>query len=107
MDFQAFINKAIADNPIEAKLVRKVVRALAKAGHPVSSVWDGVETTSVRTERDIMEQVFNLDEAFLQTEDDNWVRLTMGNEWDVITDYTTDLEAALQPVSDYIDKHQQ
>lgn len=102
MEFQAFINREIAARPIEADIVRRVIAALAEAGTPVVNVWDGVESTPVVTERDIMEQVFNLDEAYLYTTSGAWVRLVMGNEWDLIADYLISLEEALDPVQKYI-----
>lgn len=104
-DFQQFIDEAIKAAPVEAKITRKVVRALATAGNPVTSVWDGAETTHTRTERDIMEQVFNLDHCWLQTENDDWVLLVRGNEWDMISDYTVACEPDLQSVFEYIEKH--
>lgn len=103
--FKVFIDEAIENSPIEARLTRKVIRALKDAGTPVVEVFDGYETEKVTTERSIMEQVFNLDECFLKTADGSWVRLTLGNEWDVITDYTTNLEDALKPVFDYYNAH--
>ncbi len=106
IDFEAFIADQIKSRPTEATIVRKAVRALKAAGVPVVAVWDTVERVEVKTEEDILKEVFNLDEAFLVTQSGAWVRLTMGNEYDIITDYTTDLEAALQPALEWIDKHQ-
>jgi hypothetical protein len=101
----AFIDRAIEQNPIEHRIIQKIVKALADAGTPVTSVWDGEESNPVETERDIMVQVFNLDQAHLYTKQGAWVFVVMGNEWDVLSDYTLDLEAALQPVNDYIQKY--
>ena len=104
-DLKTFIDKAIEQNPIEAKIVRKIVRALKASGNPIVSVWDGEQDNPVKTERDILEQVFNLDMAHLYTESGAWVLVVMGNEWDVISDYNLSLEAALKPVSDYIESN--
>lgn len=101
-DLKTFIDKAIEQNPIEAKVIRKIIRALKASGTPVVSVWDTEQDNPVKTERDIMEQVFNLDVAYLYTESGAWVMVVMGNEWDVISDYTLSLEAALKPVNDYV-----
>lgn len=106
INLQEFIAEQIKARPIEAKIVRKVVRALKAAGTPVVKTWDGVETTKVSTEKDIMTEAFNLDEVWLYTADGSWVRLTMGNEWDLITDYTLSLEEVIEPVSEWIDKAQ-
>jgi len=104
-DFKAFIDEGIASRPIEARIVRKVVRALKAAGNPVVKVDDGEEHIAVTTERDVLDQAFNLDELHLYTANGGWVFLVMGNEWDVICDYSISLEDALQPVNDYIDKN--
>ena len=105
MDFNAYIANAIKNSPIEARIVRKIVKALKDAGNPVVAVDDREEVNPVKSLQDVLDQVFNLDEAFLITKDGGWVRLTMGEGWDTICDYTLDLEAALQPVNDYIDKY--
>ncbi|AVR56145.1 hypothetical protein PBI_BEEBEE8_60 [Microbacterium phage BeeBee8] len=106
-DFKKFIDEAIAASPVEAKLTRKVYRALRAAGNPVVKVWDSVEFTSVKNEREMLEQAFNLDIAWLYTENDDWVMLVRGNEWDLISDYTVAAEPDLQSVFDYIEKYGQ
>jgi len=106
-DFKTFIDEAIAASPIEAKLTRKVYRALRAAGNPVVKVYDGGEYVPVKNEREMLEQVFNLDMSWLFTENDDWVMLVRGNEWDLISDYTVAAEPDLQSVFDYIEKHGQ
>lgn len=103
-DFKAFIDENLAAHPAERKVLRKIVKALKDNGTPVTEVYDTEEYTKVSSLRSIQEQVFNLDEAWLLTESGSWVRFTMGNEWDCLTDYTTDLEEALAPISEYINK---
>lgn len=102
--FEEFIDNNMAAMPAERKILRKLVQALKAAGKPVVTVYDGEEYTPVTTLRSIQEQVFNLDESWLLTEDASWVRLTMGNGWDALTDYTTDIEDELRPVNDYISR---
>ena len=102
MELQDFIAEQIKARPVEAKITRKVIRALKAAGKPVSHVFDGGEMVAVRTEQDVLTQVFNLDDSYLYTEDGSWVRLIGGNEWDMICDYTLDLEEILEPVSIWI-----
>jgi hypothetical protein len=92
-------------NRIELRIVRKVITALKNNGTPVVKVYDTEEYVPVTNATEAIEATFAVDEAFLMTATGSWVRITLGNEWDVITDYTTDLEDALQPVSDYIDKY--
>lgn len=109
MDYQTYIAQQIAQQikrrPIEARIVRKVVRALKAAGTPVVKTWDGFEWVEVRTEREVLETVFNLDEVRLYTADDGWVYLVMGQDWDTLCDWTMDLDEALMPVNDYIMKY--
>lgn len=104
--FDKFIDDNMAALPAERKTLRKVVKALKDAGKPVVIVHDGEEDTPVTTLRSIQEQVFNLDDAWLVTEDGSWVRLVLGNGWDTLTDYTVDLEDILLPVTRYIEKKQ-
>ena len=92
----------MAYHPTEAKIVRRIIRALKKAGTPVVTIWDGEETTSVRTEREAMATVFNLDWAALLTETGSYVLVHIGNAWECITDYTLDLEAALAETEAWI-----
>lgn len=91
-------------HPVETKIVRKVIRALKKAGTPVVAIWDAEEMSYATLERDLMALVFNLDEAWLMAKGGGWVRITLGNEWDAITDYTLDLEAALADTEAWIAK---
>lgn len=106
MELQEFIAEQIAARPIEAKITRQVIRALKAAGKPVKSVFDGYEMVPVRTEQDILTQVFNLDESWLYTEDGSWVFLVGGNEWDMISDYTVSLEEALEPANEWVRKNE-
>lgn len=96
------VREQMAYHPTEAKIVRRVIRALKKAGTPVVAVWDAEEMSYATLERDLTELVFNLDEAWLMAEGCGWVRITLGNEWDAITDYTLDLESALAEVEAWI-----
>ena len=95
----------MAYHATEAKIVRRVIRALKKNGTPVTSIWDGEESTAVRTEREAMATVFNLDWAALSTETGSYVLIHIGNAWECITDYTLDLEAALAEAEAWIAKN--
>lgn len=103
--FKAHIDNGMIHNAAEARIVNKIVKTLKAAGNPVVSVWDGAESTNVKTLRDVQEQVFNLDQCHLYTKSGGWVFIVLGNDWDALTDYTLSLEDALKPVNDYIDKH--
>ena len=106
MELQDYIAQQIKARPVEATITRKVIRALKAAGKPVTHVFDGGEMVEVRTEQDILTEVFNLDDSYLYTADGSWVRLTGGNEYDMVCDYTTDLEEALKPVDEWIEKNE-
>jgi hypothetical protein len=97
-----FISGQIAHNPIEALIIRKIVKALADAGKPVVSVWDGEERHLVGNVADVFEQAFNLDEVTLETKE-SFVFLSMGEGWGCVTDYGLSLEDALKPVNTYIE----
>lgn len=105
MELQDFIAKQIEDRPIEAKIVRKIVRVLKAAGKPVKYVFDGVERVYVSTEKDVLNEAFNLDEVYLHT-DDGYVFLTMGEGWDLICDYGLSLDDDLKPVFAWIEKNE-
>lgn len=98
-----FVATQITARPTEAKIVRKIIRALKAAGDPIVSVWDGEEQVEVSTEADIMAQAFNLDSLGLYTKSDAWVGLQMGEGLDIMADYSVSLEEALTPVNDWID----
>lgn len=85
-------------HPIEARLVRKVIRALKASGDPVVQVYDTEEYVRVKTEHDIFNEVFNLDEAYLVTKSGAWVRLVMGEGWDTICDYTMSVADVIDPI---------
>lgn len=104
-DLKEFIARQIEQNPIEAKIVKKVFKAMAKAGNPVVSVWDGEEDHPATTLEEVNTYVFNLDQAHLYTKSGAWVFLVLGNEWDTISDYNVSLEEALQPVNDWVVKN--
>jgi hypothetical protein len=103
--FQKFIDDAMKALPAETRMVNKVYESLKKAGKPIVKVWDTEEWTQVSTLRELQEIVFNLDECFLYTADNSWVRIVLGNEWDCVVDYTVDLEEALEPVNSLYDKN--
>lgn len=104
-EFAQFIADNKAANPVEARIVHKVWKALKAADNRVVSVFDGEETTHVDTMAEMDAVVFNLDECYLYARTGGWVRIVLGNEWDCLVDYTLNLEDALAPVNEYIDKH--
>lgn len=101
-----FIARSKAQQPIELRIVNKVIKALNEAKNPIVSVFDGVDDTPVTpgNKKEIHRLVFNLDEAYLKTASGGWVFIVMGNDWDCLSDYTISLESIIKPVNDYIQK---
>lgn len=94
-----------AARPVEARIVRKIVRAMKAAGTPWAICWDGEQKYAVGTEAEIMDAVFSVDEPYLFTEDGCWIRFAMGEGWEIVADYAAGLEDTLAPVFAYIDEH--
>ena len=88
---------------IEKEIVEKAACCLIEAGYLVE-VFDGEEVAQPATTD--MEQIkaalYTTDEDYLRAVDGKgkrvgWVRMIYGNDgWDVISDYTTNLEDVLQ-----------
>lgn len=101
--------RSMEGRPTEATITRKVIKALTDGGYTITHVFDGGERVPVEGKNAILNEVFNLDECYLIAANNSpcaefatsWVRLVMGNEYDIVCDYTTDLEQILQPVSDW------
>lgn len=104
-EFDQFIKDNMARNYAEARIIKKLWKALKEAGDPIVAVWDGEEETPVRTLKELNRVAFNLDQCHLYTKSDGWVFIVMGNDWDALSDYTLNLEEAIKPVEDYIQKH--
>jgi hypothetical protein len=88
---------------LEMEIVSALIRAAVDAGYyfEVDGEEDDVSTTD-----NLKRVVFNLDEATLLLCGDDekpkgWIKLVFGNDgYDLISDYTTNLEAFLKPVND-------
>lgn len=100
-----FTADQIAKRPTEVTILSRIVNALKNAGDPVVKVWDGEEESPVLTTGDVMHLAFNLDELHLYTKSGAFVFLVMGQDYDMLTDYSVSLEEALTPVNNWIDKH--
>ncbi len=88
---------------IELQIVNELIAAAAKAGYAlrVQEYEDDGET-----DYDVRSAIFNLDDAHVIVCDSvsgagiGWVRLVMGNDgYDVVSDYSTNLEAFLASVN--------
>jgi hypothetical protein len=97
---------------IERQVIKRLVQSALAAGYAIS-VNDGEEITERRCTDvgRIMAAVMTTDEDYLhihaagQTHRFGWVRLIYGNDgWDVICDYTTNLEPLMAPVTAVADR---
>ncbi|MES0134460.1 hypothetical protein NKJ88_05755 [Mesorhizobium sp. M0016] len=94
---------------IERQVAKRAIKELLEAGY-LLGVNDGEETVIERsTDADaIFKEMFATDEDYLlvyrpgETVHFAYVWFIYGNSgWDVISDYTTNLETVLKPVSDF------
>lgn len=86
---------------MELKVVRAVIADLRSAGF-VLRISDGHDYgEGAVSDEQAIDEIFNLDEAYihcfrLSPEPVAWIHLVMGNDgWDVVCDYTTNLEPVL------------
>ena len=106
MGLQDYIAEQIAKRPIEATLVRKVYKALKKAGTPIVSGYDYEEKVSLTSQQDVLNFAFNLDEFYLYTSEGAMVRMSMGQGAEGLVDYSMSLEKAFDDygLNEWIDK---
>lgn len=102
----------------ERQIAQATIRALLAAGYSLrvhsGEEWESqrIREPGRRSERHLMQALFNLDEAWLMTKRiegkeivKGWVRFVFGNDgWDVISDHTMDLEEALKATEAVIEK---
>lgn len=101
----------ITRRKIEAKIVRKLVRTIIEAGYLITVDTVGGEISYSNNYRKIMKNIFATDtvEVLLsrdvEGEQHGWILLVYGNDgFDVIADYTINLEELLKPVNDLASK---
>lgn len=85
--------------------IQQTIRALKADGYELDSVWDGEESTPVKTETEALDIIMNLDQATMYVNKDGadagYVFFVMGNDPDeVICDYTVNLESVIGPLTD-------
>ncbi len=108
---EAFDRAVLRRCRVEERIARATVRALLAAGYEVS-VFNGEEETKRSGEfAEVAGALFETDEDWLRVHEVvlpslggsrrvGWVRFVYGNDgWDVICDYTVNLEAVLAPVN--------
>lgn len=107
---------------IEIRIVRRVIRDLLKAGyklHAVENDWPGEEENiDIDNGVPALDYLFNLDEERVYVVNPpaeikpgegagSWVYFVFGNDgYDVISDYTVNLEHVIEPISKWIDKQE-
>lgn len=101
---------------IEQDIATRTVDALLAAGYALQTdmMDDPRPAAPTRNRDEILAELMLVDEEFLgafelgrkdrDKRPDGWVRFTYGNDgWDVMSDYTTNLESVLAPVNAYAD----
>ena len=97
---------------VEQKIARHTVTALLACGYSLS-VYDGEEVTVERStdKTAICNAMYTTDEDYLfvfragESSRIGWVRFVYGNDgWDVICDYTTNLDSPMESVMQFAEK---
>lgn len=77
---------------VERKVVRHLVRAMKARGWQAAAVNDGEEVVKCKTEKDVMDAVFSVDESHIRFVKDGIRRtafIVLGNDgWDAICDHS-------------------
>lgn len=106
MALQEYTKKSMKNLPIEAKVIRKLIRTLKDAGTPIVSVRDEDSRIKVDGEHDILNLVFQFDMVIVHTQGGGWVLLVFGNAWDVVSDYSVNLGPTLKPLYEWTEKNE-
>jgi hypothetical protein len=99
---------------VEVKIVKKTVADLIAAGYLLNVNDGGDELVLKEPSTDVKalhDALINTDEDFLlvykagEKKRFGWVRFVYGNDgWDVINDYTTNLDPVMEGINKYADK---
>jgi len=98
---------------IEREITRAFIEAAIKQGWMLCNVTNGEGETRVSTVDDAMKYAFECDEAhiFFCTKGAllySWVYIVLGNSgWDVISDYTTDMDKVMEAIDPLITKYEE
>ena len=92
LDIDATLGRPVAVNgKIERRIVASLIAHLKANGWEPKGVWDGEEEVPVTTAKEVMELLFNLDDAhvyFSKGGREHYVWLICGNGVDIISDWT-------------------
>ena len=96
---------------IELKLVNALIRRAKEFKYDFFIYEeDTIDSLVATSPKEFKTELFNLDDATLIViREDNiqmgWIKLVFGNDgYDLISDYTTNLEDFLKPINEYADK---
>jgi hypothetical protein len=99
---------------IEQHIVRKVVKSLLTAGYWLQTDMndDPRPNKPTRDLVEILNEMREVDDEFLGAFENStdehpfaWVRFVYGNDgYDVVSDYTVNIEKIMAPINDYTDK---
>jgi len=100
---------------VERSITRLAIRAIIRQGFDLDSVSNGEDHVNVDTVPQAMEHAFACDDAHIffrprggpRGENLSWFWIVLGNEgWTVISDYTTDLDPAIDSLDPAIAKYE-
>lgn len=88
MMLSRFSHKVSVNGRLERRIVAHLCDHLADNGFTPIRVEDGEATIPAADTKAVMEQVFNLDDAWVFFTHEHAIRLVMGNGEDIISDWT-------------------
>lgn len=99
------------DNPIERKIVRDLAALLIGAGMPVTVDHPDEESHELEASTDLdaieaaafefVDGIWLLTNKADNGKYDSWIRVVFGREAECVSNYSTDLQAVIQPVLDW------
>lgn len=96
---------------IEKSITNRLMGCIM-SGKTSVSVWDGEEwMLKKETNRDKVKDIIgDTDQTQMRIHDMDgnylgWIMLVHGNDWDMICDYSVELESMLKPVNDWVDEN--
>jgi DNA-binding transcriptional regulator LsrR (DeoR family) len=101
---------------VERAIVRATIEEAEKQGWRLVRVSNGEDNVAVRSIEEALEHAFACDEAHVyfapeHTTDDKWTAwfyVVLGNDgWDVICDYTTNLDLVINATDALVAKYEQ
>lgn len=90
---------------LERKCIRHALRILRAYGWNVTHTYDGQDRITTKTEREVFDVVFSVDESAVHlqhqtTKEKSWFSVVLGNGIDCIPDYGTCIDPVMSRVYD-------